>query len=323
MIDAPTHALRVMILRTIFIGSTFGFAAIGVVGDFTSDVVRPILLVASAFSAAMAVAKFVLPKLPDALIRSFLVFLAVVVFITALTIQPFQNVSTLILVGGIVAVCSFESLSVAIAQSVLMMALGAISIIVRSSIPIAASVIFVFVCLLCVISVLGFRRVSTVAIADAMRDPLTGLTNRRGMQVALPLLSGIAHREDYLVGCLSIDLDHFKRINDTFGHPFGDKILIRTARILESRVREADLLVRLGGEEFALFALVASEKELQVLGEALRSAVEAVDDPPVTVSIGGAMSTVDDSTAIDDMIARADAAMYSAKRSGRNRVVIG
>lgn len=322
MIDAPTHALRVTILRTIFIGSAVGFATIGLVGAFDPAFARVIVFVASAFSAAMAIAKFVASKLPDALIRSFLVFLACVVFVTAMTIQPFQNVSTLILLGGIVAVCSFESRAVAIAQSVFMMVLGSIAIIVRSSIPIAALVIFLFVSLLCVISVLGYRRVSSAAIADAMRDPLTGVTNRRGMEVGLPLLSGIAHREGYVMGCLTIDLDNFKSINDSFGHAFGDQILVRAARMLEERARESDLLVRFGGDEFALFGLVASETELRVLGEAMRAAVESIEGPRVTVSIGGAFGGAGDSLEVEHIIARADAAMYAAKQAGRNCVVI-
>ena len=118
---------------------------------------------------------------------------------------------------------------------------------------------------------------------------------------------------------LMMDLDGFKRINDTLGHAVGDEVLIRTARRIKENVREDTVVIRWGGEEFLVVDRLP-EREIGLLAERIRAAIAAPAQPTVTVSIGLATGT---SAGPDlmDVIDAADAAMYRAKASGGNRVV--
>lgn len=124
---------------------------------------------------------------------------------------------------------------------------------------------------------------------------------------------------------MMIDVDRFKSINDTYGHPIGDEVLIRTVERLGAVCRSGDMLARYGGEEFIVCLPVTSEKTARRCAERLRLAVGAVDVSvgdfkiPVTVSIGSASGVAGDN--IDTLIARADKALLLAKSGGRNRVV--
>jgi len=325
MIDSLTDALRVTIIRIVSVGCAMGLGITGLLGEFDRDFVREIVLAMAVLSGAIAVAKFVTPRVPNAVVRSYLILLAGVVFLTALTIQPFGlgTLSGFVFLGIVVAVSTYETRALAIVLGAIAMSLAVAAIIARSSIPVPACVVFLSIAVLCQVSILGFRKASSTALRDAMQDPLTGLTNRRGMEVGVRLLSAVAQRGDDQMGCLIIDLDHFKRINDRFGHSVGDQLLARTARTLTDNTRKSDLLVRLGGDEFALFSLVASDTELLVVAEHVRASIESNHDgPPVTVSIGGSLSRGSDSSDSDEVLARADAAMYGAKRAGRNTVVL-
>ena len=124
---------------------------------------------------------------------------------------------------------------------------------------------------------------------------------------------------------LLIDADHFKKINDSHGHPVGDAVLRHIARLMSATFRQIDLVARIGGEEFAVLLPAADLASVQRAAERLRSALEAqpatTDAGPVpcTVSIG--IATMDESTAgVDALLKRADDALYAAKHSGRNRV---
>lgn len=118
---------------------------------------------------------------------------------------------------------------------------------------------------------------------------------------------------------LLIDLDRFKSVNDTMGHVRGDGVLIDTARILSSSIREVDLVARWGGEEFLVLAPATSAEDAELLAERVRRAVETESrDPNVTVSIGLASWTAGDTLA--ELVQRADTALYAAKDSGRNTV---
>ncbi|GAA0322905.1 hypothetical protein GCM10009528_45470 [Kineococcus aurantiacus] len=155
----------------------------------------------------------------------------------------------------------------------------------------------------------------------AETDALTGLANRGTFDTVLAreiqgnLVNGF--------GCAValIDLDHFKMVNDTYGHQVGDAVLIALANCLRTTSRRNDLPARYGGEEFAVIMPAVSAVEALRFAERLRAAVESMDSPVcVTASIGVAIASESASTPVD-LLAEADAALYEAKGAGRNRVV--
>jgi diguanylate cyclase (GGDEF)-like protein len=158
-------------------------------------------------------------------------------------------------------------------------------------------------------------------------DPLTGLHNRRYLVEEAPRLWRQARREGTSVSAMVLDLDHFKRLNDEFGHAEGDSVLGAVARALSATVRPADLLARTGGEELLVLCSVVDVAEARQLAERLRAAVAAVrsaDGRAVTASIGLAVARPVDNedpvTKLWRLVDRADVAMYEAKRGGRDRV---
>jgi diguanylate cyclase (GGDEF)-like protein len=158
----------------------------------------------------------------------------------------------------------------------------------------------------------------------ATRDSLTGLANRRHFMDVGARELALAHRTRRPLCVVMLDLDHFKQINDTHGHAAGDSVLRRFAGLALSTLRGSDLLGRIGGEEFALLLREIDLSGSQVVAEKLRKAI--ADDhadglPTFTVSIGISMMTAEDRD-IDDVLRRADAALYQAKESGRNRVAV-
>lgn len=156
----------------------------------------------------------------------------------------------------------------------------------------------------------------------AIKDHLTGLYNRRYFYDYVPHLLSSAKRSSTPFTIMMIDIDHFKKINDTYGHKAGDKILVRVSRHISDRCREDSFLFRWGGEEFLLLTPNSDLKSNAVLAERIRSAVEQATIQHqgvrigVTVSIGIA-SGMDD---IERIITLADSRLYDAKESGRNRV---
>lgn len=159
--------------------------------------------------------------------------------------------------------------------------------------------------------------------ALASRDPLTGIANRRAMDREMHIAAETLRRHRTPVGLLMMDLDHFKRVNDEFGHETGDDVLVDFTRVVQSSCRAGDRLFRYGGEEFVLLVPGVDAHTLHVLADGLRDAVSVrvrARDRPVTVSIGGAVLQPDEDNA--EWVARADAALYEAKRQGRDRVVI-
>jgi len=163
----------------------------------------------------------------------------------------------------------------------------------------------------------------------ATRDPLTGLHNRRSLDARLAEALALDRRygaaSGRVHGLLLIDVDHFKRVNDVHGHPAGDAVLRQLAQMLQSTLRATDVAARFGGEEFAvLLPELAGSQEAVMAGEKIRAAVEAASFPGVgrmTVSIGVSLASPDDADA-GPLIERADAALYEAKRGGRNAVVL-
>ena len=158
-------------------------------------------------------------------------------------------------------------------------------------------------------------------------DPLTGLANRRWLVAQAPRLWRQARRDGQRVAALMLDLDHFKRLNDDHGHAAGDAVLRDVADALAATVRPADVLARTGGEELVVIGLVSDPAEARQLAERLRHAVSTSSTVrQVTASIGVALAapnpTDDVADALWRLIDRADAAMYEAKRAGRDRVTV-
>jgi len=153
-------------------------------------------------------------------------------------------------------------------------------------------------------------------------DPLTGLANRRSFAATGQTLIDRLRREGRPMTVLMLDIDHFKSINDRFGHPVGDKVLQAMARRCRALMRENDLIARLGGEEFAVLLPYANAEEGAVIAERLRAAVaaEPMAEVDVRVSIGGATINGEDAV-LDEVLGQADKALYDAKTGGRNRVV--
>lgn len=163
----------------------------------------------------------------------------------------------------------------------------------------------------------------------AMRDELTGLINRRSLLESLAQHLSMAKRHAQPLSLLMVDIDYFKRVNDTHGHLSGDKVLKEMTGVIAQRTRVQDLLGRLGGEEFLVLLPNTSEEGARQLAENLRQGVaatafQAVSGAPIaiTVSIGlCAMGRLTDPQC-DDLIGAADQALYRAKAAGRNRVEV-
>lgn len=159
----------------------------------------------------------------------------------------------------------------------------------------------------------------------AQRDALTGVASRRSFLERVE--HHVALAEAGTLGFAFLDLDHFKRVNDSHGHATGDAVLMGFADVLGANTRRADVIGRLGGEEFGICMPKIYLPEARALATRLRASVAGQPFPtPVgaiaaTCSIGLTMSRPGDSTA--DLLARADVALYRAKREGRNRLCIG
>lgn len=160
---------------------------------------------------------------------------------------------------------------------------------------------------------------------QANTDPLTQLANRRHFfQLASSALAQML-RQNEPFSVIMLDIDHFKRINDTYGHQAGDYVLVELAKVLTSMVREGDAIGRMGGEEFVVASPYTSRLAAIVLSERLRKSVESAEfvfegnSIPVTISLGVASVTsgADD---VDKLMAVADARLYLAKQKGRNRI---
>lgn len=161
----------------------------------------------------------------------------------------------------------------------------------------------------------------------ATTDPLTGIANRRSVLERLDQELARALRSESQLGVLELDIDHFKRVNDTYGHAAGDEVLRTVTSRMIASLREYDVAGRLGGEEFLVVAPEVDEAALLLLAERLRASIATVAitfdgaEVVVTTSVGATLSHAEDTA--EAVFARADAALYAAKESGRNRVELG
>ncbi len=154
--------------------------------------------------------------------------------------------------------------------------------------------------------------------ALSLRDPLTGLANRRLMDVVLNESFAKAKRFNKSLSIILLDVDHFKIYNDTYGHPAGDKILVAIANILQEEVREIDLVVRYGGEEFLVLLPNTESSPASEIAERIRQVISS--KTAVTVSLG--ISSCTGNMKQEELIKMADTALYQAKERGRNRVEV-
>lgn len=152
-------------------------------------------------------------------------------------------------------------------------------------------------------------------------DALTGIANRQGFNDVVSREFARARRFRHPLSIVILDLDHFKRVNDRYGHPVGDQVLVGTARMLGTRVRESDFVARWGGEEFAVIASMTDAAGAARLAEKLRALLEVTHLGPVgsmTASFGVSELRPDDT--VESLVRRADEALYAAKTGGRNQV---
>jgi diguanylate cyclase (GGDEF)-like protein len=169
---------------------------------------------------------------------------------------------------------------------------------------------------------------ATALYESSIKDPLTGVSNRRHLDEQLDTELGFAKRHRTPLSVLMLDIDHFKKVNDTFGHPAGDAVLQAFSGLLTTSVRREDLVGRYGGEEFIILLRDSTASAAQILAERIRGHVETLAVPweektiRFTVSIG--IATHDTTTPFVDgtsLVAAADDCLYRAKRAGRNLVV--
>ncbi|MFN8524862.1 MAG: sensor domain-containing diguanylate cyclase [Chloroflexota bacterium] len=163
----------------------------------------------------------------------------------------------------------------------------------------------------------------------ATTDPLTELHNYRHFRGMLDMEIARARRLEYPLGLLVVDADDFKRVNDTHGHPVGDLVLRGIASVLRRSLRRTDVIARYGGEEFIIALPGLGNEGVQAVGEKLRRAVRGMSSPRApggeairtTISVGGVSAACDQLDA-EGMLRLADAALYAAKRQGKDRVHI-
>lgn len=151
-------------------------------------------------------------------------------------------------------------------------------------------------------------------------DAMTGLANRRTFEQEATRTLAMVQR-DQAAALLIVDIDHFKRINDTHGHTVGDVVIREVARVLKGNVRNNDVVARLGGEEFAVILNMADQNTVRITAERLRLAVaQLADTVPVTVSVGVSCAVRGESKTLEQWYKEADAALYQSKHGGRNQV---
>ncbi|MCZ6469968.1 MAG: GGDEF domain-containing protein, partial [Gammaproteobacteria bacterium] len=157
----------------------------------------------------------------------------------------------------------------------------------------------------------------------ALTDSVTGLSNRTHMGQILQKEFSRYLRHSQRFGIIMIDIDHFKRVNDTYGHDVGDKMLVQLSRKFEQATRNSDYISRWGGEEFLICCTTISENDLYIIAENIRQMIvnsEFKIKENITISLGCAMIQANEN--INELVKRADVALYAAKNNGRNQTVV-
>jgi diguanylate cyclase (GGDEF)-like protein len=157
-------------------------------------------------------------------------------------------------------------------------------------------------------------------------DELTKLANRRGFNSRLEEEYSRIKRFNYYLSCIMIDIDHFKKINDTYGHSIGDKILVELAHVINKHKRRYDLLARYGGEEFVMLLPQTAIEDALIVAERMRRNVEShvflagSHNIKITISLGVSSYSSYEPLTKEELVQKADMALYEAKAKGRNRV---
>lgn len=171
----------------------------------------------------------------------------------------------------------------------------------------------------------SFRKLSAQAEHQAAHDGLTGLVNRRSAYVTLEQMIVRARAVGAPLGVISLDLDHFKQVNDQFGHATGDLVLAACSLAMTGSCRVKDMVARVGGEEFLIVLPDTDENGTKAVADKMRAAVTSIVVPalewPLTASLGVTVLHATDHDSAD-LLRRADAALYVAKNSGRDRAVV-
>lgn len=167
---------------------------------------------------------------------------------------------------------------------------------------------------------------------ESITDPLIGIYNRRYLDRIIVQEFQRALRYRLPLSFFMLDIDHFKTINDRYGHPAGDQTLINLGQLLSQKVRETDIIARYGGEEIAILAVQTPLSNASILAERLRQAIEssivvpaedAENRPAIAITVSIGVAALDEQiTSPHVLIERADKALYQAKEGGRNRVVV-
>lgn len=182
-------------------------------------------------------------------------------------------------------------------------------------------------------TLVGVGYLSSILISEqqllrtiSTHDPLTGLLNRRGLDLSIRSILGRTNRSKECISVIALDIDHFKHINDTYGHDAGDLALKTLATVLSKKNRESDIWCRLGGEEFGLVLPTCPLDAAQKTAETIRQRVEEISITyeqhtiKFTASLG--VSSACSSVNIDELLKDADKALYTAKNQGRNQVCV-
>jgi len=161
---------------------------------------------------------------------------------------------------------------------------------------------------------------------SSLRDPMTNLYNRRFLEEHLETVTSGVLRRNSTIGILMCDLDHFKHVNDTYGHDVGDDVLKGACEVMRKTLREADLLVRFGGEEFLALLIDADAEGGMISGERIRKAMEEhsfkTPKGPLTKTMSLGLSVYpNDNDDFWECAKLADIALYQAKDTGRNQVI--
>ena len=160
--------------------------------------------------------------------------------------------------------------------------------------------------------------------AMATTDKLTGLANRQAFDILVPQAIREAVRDKVELTAILLDIDHFKAVNDRYGHATGDRVLSEAGRVIREAVRGADFVFRWGGEEFLVVAKSTRAGDGVTLAEKIRSAVGAMriehDGAPISVTVSAGVAAYDPAGTTDEWVNRADRALYEAKQAGRNTV---
>jgi len=163
------------------------------------------------------------------------------------------------------------------------------------------------------------------ALETALKDPVTGINNRAALNATIDREVNLAHRHGNALSVIMLDIDHFKRINDSYGHLAGDVVLCALAKRVMERTRGSDMVFRYGGEEFTVVLSNTDVAGATLLANRIRKSVERLEivhedmEIQITVSLG--VATLEHGDSATTLLNRADEALYEAKTTGRNRVV--